>query len=131
MSTLNLARNVVVYGDSVGGQISPGSTRRQEGLTKGPRLIISQRHLFLGQGRTAGGMGRRKEEADSGPGGSWDLNAIHNTDPTFPRSTLGRRKKLGISRQDYRMISLVSSLLLRNTSSSYTHVVPHGQVYKT
>jgi hypothetical protein len=113
-----------------GGWISPGSTRRQEGLVKGPGPIISHGHLFVGQGRTASGMGRCEKEADSGLGGSWDLNAIHNIDLTFSRSTLGRRNKLGISQQDYRKISSVGSLLLRNTSSSYTHVVPHGQVYK-
>jgi hypothetical protein len=39
----------------------------------------------VGQGRTDGGMGRREEEADSGPGGSLDLSAIHSADPTFPR----------------------------------------------
>jgi hypothetical protein len=84
----------------------------------------------MGQGRTAGGMDRREKEEKSGLDGSWDLNAIHSTDPTFPRNTLRRRNKLGISQQDYRKISSVGSLLLRNTSSSYTHVVPHGQVYK-
>jgi hypothetical protein len=68
-----------------GGQISPGSTRRQEGLAKGFEPIISPDHPFVGQGRTDGGMGRREEEADSGPGGSLDLSAIHSADPTFPR----------------------------------------------
>jgi hypothetical protein len=52
-----------------GGQISSGSTRRQECLVKGFGPIISQGHPFVGQGRTAGGMGRREEEADSSPGG--------------------------------------------------------------
>jgi hypothetical protein len=75
--------------DSCGGQISTVSTRRQEGLTKGFGPIISQGHPFVGHGRTAGGMGRREEEADSGPGGSLDLSAIHSADPTFPcRATL-------------------------------------------
>jgi hypothetical protein len=92
--------------------------------------IILQGHPFVGQGRTASGMGRREEEVDSGPGGSWDLSAIHSADPFFPRSTLGRRNKLGTSRQDYRKIGSIGSLLLRYISSSYTHVVPHGQVYK-
>jgi hypothetical protein len=68
-----------------GGQISPGSTRRQEGLAKGFGPIISQGHPFVGQGRTAGGMGRCEKEVDSGPGGSLDLSAIHSADPTFPR----------------------------------------------
>jgi hypothetical protein len=72
-----------------GGQISLGSTRRQEDLAKGFGPIISQGHPFVGQGRTAGGMGRREEEANSGPSGSLDLSAIHSTDPTFPcRATL-------------------------------------------
>jgi hypothetical protein len=39
----------------------PGSTRRQEGLEKGFGPIVSQGHPFVGQGRTAGGMGRRRE----------------------------------------------------------------------
>jgi hypothetical protein len=34
-----------------GGQISPVSTRRQEGLAKGLRPIISQGHPFVGQER--------------------------------------------------------------------------------
>jgi hypothetical protein len=68
-----------------GGQISPRSTRKQEGLTKGFGPIISQGHLFVGQGRTAGGMGRHEEEADSGPSGLLDLSAIHFANLTFPR----------------------------------------------
>jgi hypothetical protein len=35
----------------VWGQISPRSTRRQEGLAKGLGPIISQGHPFVGQGR--------------------------------------------------------------------------------
>jgi hypothetical protein len=84
----------------------------------------------VGQGRTIGGMGRREEEADSGPGGSLDLSVIHSADPTFPSSALGRWNRLGISRQDHRKISSVGSLLFRYTSLSYTHVVPHGRIYK-
>jgi hypothetical protein len=44
-----------------GGRISPGSTRRQEGLAKGFGPIVSQGRPFVGQGRTAGRMGRRRE----------------------------------------------------------------------
>jgi hypothetical protein len=44
-----------------GGRISPGSTRRQEGLAKGFGPIVSQGRPFVGQGRTAGGMGQRRE----------------------------------------------------------------------
>jgi hypothetical protein len=84
----------------------------------------------VGHGRTAGGMGRRGEGADLGLGGSLDLNITHSAGPILLRSALGRRNKIRISRQDYRKISLISSLLLRCTSSSYTHVMPHGQVYK-
>jgi hypothetical protein len=40
-----------------GGQISPESTRRQEGLRRGFGPVISQGHPFVGQGRTTGGMG--------------------------------------------------------------------------
>jgi hypothetical protein len=67
-----------------GGQISIGSTRRQEGLAKGFGPIISQGHPFVGQGRIADEMGRREEEADLGPSGLLDLSAIHCADSTFP-----------------------------------------------
>jgi hypothetical protein len=70
----------------------------------------------VGQGRIAGGMGRREEESDLGPGGSLDLSIIHSADPILPRSALGRRNKIKITRQDYRKTSSVSSLLLRYTS---------------
>jgi hypothetical protein len=59
-----------------------------------------------------------------------DLNIIHSAGPILPRSALGRQNKIRIRWQDYRKISLVRSLLLRYTSSSYMHVMPHGQVYK-
>jgi hypothetical protein len=70
-----------------GGRISLGSTKRQEGLTKGFGPIASQGHSFVVHGRTAGGMGRRREGTDLDPGGSPDLNIIHSADPTFPRGT--------------------------------------------
>jgi hypothetical protein len=38
-------RGQSLAGGFYGGQISPGSTRRQEGLAKGPRPITSQGHL--------------------------------------------------------------------------------------
>jgi hypothetical protein len=38
----------------------------------------------VGHGRTAGGMGRRREGTDLGPGGSPDLNIIHSADLAFP-----------------------------------------------
>jgi hypothetical protein len=84
----------------------------------------------MGQGRIAGEMGRPEEEADLGPGGSLDLSITKSTGLILPRSILGHRNKIRISRQDYRKISSIGSLLLRNTSSSYTHVMPHSQVYK-
>jgi hypothetical protein len=84
----------------------------------------------MGQGRTAGRMGQHRKLADSGPGGSSDLSVIRGSDPILPRSTLGRRNQLRISRQDYERISSVGSLLLRDTSSSYMHVMPHGRLYK-
>jgi hypothetical protein len=57
----------------------------REGLAKGFGPIVSQGYPFVGHGRTAGGMGRRREGTDLGPGGSLDLNIIHSTDPTLPR----------------------------------------------
>jgi hypothetical protein len=43
----------------------------------------------MGQERTAGGMGRRKKEANSAPSDSLDLSAIRSADPSadpiFPR----------------------------------------------
>jgi hypothetical protein len=107
----------------------PRSTRRQEGLAKGFGLIISQGRPFMGQGRIAGEMGRHEEEAGLGPGISLNSSIIRSTDPILPRSALRRRNKIRISQQDYRKISSVSSLLLRYTSSSHTHVIPNGQVY--
>jgi hypothetical protein len=50
------------------------------------------------------------------------LSVIHSSDPILPRDHLGHRNQVRISRQDCRKISSVGSLLLRNTSSSYTHV---------
>jgi hypothetical protein len=73
---LRLELKTILASQDCGGQISPGSTRRQEGLAKGFRPIISQGHPFVGQGRTAGGMSRREEEADLGPGSSLDSSAI-------------------------------------------------------
>jgi hypothetical protein len=84
----------------------------------------------VGQGRTAGRMGRHREGVDAGPGGSRDLSVIHSANPIFPRDTLGHRNQMRISRQDCMKISSVGSLLLRYTSLSYTHVVPHGRIYK-
>jgi hypothetical protein len=54
-----------------GGQISSRSTRRLEGLTKGLRPIVSQGHLFVGQGRTAGRTSWHREWANTSRGDSW------------------------------------------------------------
>jgi hypothetical protein len=45
-----------------GGRISPGSTRRQEGLAKGFGPIVLRGHPFVGHGRTAGGLGDAGKE---------------------------------------------------------------------
>jgi hypothetical protein len=58
------------------------------------------------------------------------LSVIHSSDPILPRDHLGHQNQMRISRQDCRKISSVGSLLLRNISLSYTHVVPHGRIYK-
>jgi hypothetical protein len=72
--------------EAYGGQISPGSTRRKEGLARGFRPAISLDRPFVGQEEIAIGMDRREKEADSGPCGSLDLSAIHSVDLTFPRT---------------------------------------------
>jgi hypothetical protein len=58
------------------------------------------------------------------------LSVIHSSDPILPRDHLEHRNQMRISRQDRRKISSVGSLLLRNISLSYMHVVPHGRIYK-
>jgi hypothetical protein len=54
-----------------GRQISPRSIRRLEGLANSFGLTASQGHPFVGQGRTAGRMGWRKEWTSASQGGSW------------------------------------------------------------
>jgi hypothetical protein len=73
-----------------GGQISPGSTRRLEGLER-LWAHYSQGHPFVGQGRNCWRNGLTQEWIDSGPDGSLDLSIIHSIDPILPRSTLRRR----------------------------------------
>jgi hypothetical protein len=68
-----------------GGQISSGSTRRQEGLARGFGSVTSQGHPFVGRGRTTSGVGRLEKEVDSGPGSPSDSCAIRSTHPSFPR----------------------------------------------
>jgi hypothetical protein len=74
-----------------GGQISPGSTRRQEGLAKGLGPIISQGHPFMGQGRNVWQNGSTQERIDSSPCGSLNSNVIHSSDSILPSSALRRR----------------------------------------
>jgi hypothetical protein len=50
-----------------GGQISPGSTRRQEGLARGHRPVIPQGHPFMGQAKAIGVMGRLEKATESSP----------------------------------------------------------------
>jgi hypothetical protein len=113
-----------------GGQISPGSTRRLEGLVKDSGPIISQGHPFVGQGRNHWQNGSTQDWINSSSCGSMDLNVIRSIDPILPRSTLRHRNWTRISRQDNREISSVGSLLLRSTLLSYPHVTPHNRVYK-
>ena len=74
-----------------GRQISPGSTRRLEGLAKGFEPIISQGHPFVGQGRNCWRNGLTQDWMDSGPDDSLDLSVIHSIDLILPRSALRRR----------------------------------------
>jgi hypothetical protein len=69
-----------------GGQISLGSTRRQEGLACGLGPATSQGHPFVGRVRITGGMGRPEKEADSGPGDPSDSCTIRSTHSTFPHT---------------------------------------------
>jgi hypothetical protein len=73
-----------------GGQISPGSTRRLEGLAKSFGSIILQGHPFVGQGRNCWRNGLTQGWIDSGPDGSLDLSIIHGIDSILLRSTLRR-----------------------------------------
>jgi hypothetical protein len=50
-----------------GGQISPGPTRRQEGLTRGLGPVTPQGHPFMGLARATGGMDQPEKVADSSP----------------------------------------------------------------
>jgi hypothetical protein len=65
-----------------GGEISPGSTRRQEGLARGYGPVTSQGHPFVGRDRTTRGVGRHEKEADSGPSNPSDSSAIRSAHPT-------------------------------------------------
>jgi hypothetical protein len=73
--------------ERVGDGYPPGPREGKKASRKVFGPIVSQGHPFVGHGRTTGGMGRRREGTDLGPGGLCDLNIIHSTDPTFPRGT--------------------------------------------
>jgi hypothetical protein len=113
-----------------GGQISLGSTRRLEDLTKGLGPIVLQGHPFVGLGRNVWQSRSKQDWINSSPGSPINLSIIHYSDPILPRCALRRRNWMMISRQNYRKIGSVSSLLLRRTLLSYSHVTPHGRVYK-
>jgi hypothetical protein len=55
--TNNEWNTALLYMYNYGGQISPGSTRRQEGLTRGLGPVTPQGHPFVGRARATGGMG--------------------------------------------------------------------------
>jgi hypothetical protein len=82
---LIISKSTQILG-ACGGQISPGPTRRQEGLARGSWPIFSQGHAFVGQERTTGGVGRHGKEANSGSSNPSDLSAIHSVYPTFPHA---------------------------------------------
>jgi hypothetical protein len=78
----------MIVGSRCGGQISPGSIRRLDGLAKDSGPIISQGHPFVGQGRNHWQNGSPQDWINSSPDGSLDLNAIRSIDPILLRSTL-------------------------------------------
>jgi hypothetical protein len=113
-----------------GGQISPRSTRRLEDLAKGSGPDVSQGHPFVGLGRDARRSGSIQDRINSSSDDPTHSSNIHSSNPTFSRCILRHRNWMVISRQNYRKIGSVSSLLLRLTLLSYLHVTPHGRVYK-
>jgi hypothetical protein len=74
-----------------GGQISPGSTRRLEGLAEDFGPITSQGHPFVGQGRNQWRNGSTQDWIDSSPDGSLGLSITHSVDPILLGSALRRR----------------------------------------
>ena len=107
------------------GPISLGFTRRLEDLVKGFGPDISQGHPFVGLGRNVWRSGSAQDRINSSPDDPTDLSNVHNSNPTFPRCVLKRRNRMAISRQSYRKIGSVDSLLPRHTLLSYPHVTPH------
>jgi hypothetical protein len=91
--TIWLKRESVYQNSSTycGGQISPGSTRRLEGLAKDFGPITSQGHPFVGQGRNHWRNGLTQDWIDLSPYGSLGLSIIHSVDPILPRSALRRQ----------------------------------------
>jgi hypothetical protein len=68
-----------------GGQISPRSTRRQEGLAWGLGLATTQGLPFVGRARTTGGVGRPTKGGRLRPRQPVNSCAIHSNRLTFPR----------------------------------------------
>jgi hypothetical protein len=60
----------MVGSSSVGDRYPPGPLEGKKALRKVLKPVISLGHSFMGQGRTTGGMGRRKKEVGSGPSSS-------------------------------------------------------------
>jgi hypothetical protein len=81
--------------------------------------------------------GRMTSEADRHKAGSVRARTTqqrrasdHNRDPTFPRWSPVQWNQARMSRQNYRKIDSISSLFLRCALLSYSHVLPHGRIYK-
>jgi hypothetical protein len=71
--------------------MSPGSTRRLEGLAEGFGPITSQGHPFVGQERNRWWNGLTQDWIGLSPDGSLGLSIIHSIDLILPRSALRRR----------------------------------------
>jgi hypothetical protein len=69
------------------GRISPGSTRKQEGLARDFGPVTLQGHPFVGRDRTTDGVGQPKKEAESGPSDPSDSCAIRSAHSTFSHVT--------------------------------------------
>jgi hypothetical protein len=81
----------MTMGTYCGGQISPESTRRLEGLAKGLGPIVSQGHPFVGLGRNVWQNGSTQDWINSSLGGPMNSSIIHSRDPILPCYALRRR----------------------------------------
>jgi hypothetical protein len=112
-----------------GGHISPGSTRKQEGLTRGLGLVTSQGHPFVGRARAIGGwadLRRQQIQAQA----TRQFVRYRQQPPDFPtHGVLEYRGGLGISRQYCRKISSAGSLLFRrHMILMYTWSTPRSSI---